>query len=273
MKEAPAAIRRIADGFSGTLGVAAHNIKTGEQIFHNADVIYPTASMVKIGILLELFRQREAGKLALDDMLTIGKQDKTGGSGLIENMGEKVPLSLYNIAVLMNAISDNTATNVLIGHLGKDAINRAMRDAGMTKTVLNEKIAFTPARKLKNARFAVGTPRDFMTLMINLHEGRLLNAENTADMLTIMKIQKNMGNLTRYMEFNPYGRDDKSWVASKTGGITGVRNETGIIHTKRGAHIVSVMTKACKDGKWTPDNEGTVAVAKMSKAVNDYFWR
>ncbi len=273
MKQAPAAIRRIVNGFSGTLGVAAHNFKTGEQLFVNADVVYPTASMVKIGVLLELFRRHEAGELSLDEIITVGKADKTGGSGLLENMSDRVPLSLYNLAVLMNAISDNTATNMLIDRLGMAQINRAMQEAGMTKTRLSEKIVFTPARKIKFPRFAVGTPRDFMTLMINLHEGRLLNAENTAGMLTVMKIQKNMGNLTRYMNFNPFGRDDKAWVASKTGSITGVRNETGIIHTRRGAHVVSVMTKGGKDKRWTPDNEGTVAVAKTSKAVNDYFWK
>ena len=167
---------------------------------------------------------------------------------------------------------DNTATNVLIDRLGMEQINRAMQEAGMTKTHLTQKIVFTPARKIKHPRFAVGTPRDFMTLMINLHEGRLLNMQNTAAMLGVMKIQKNMGNLTRYMSFNPFGRDDQAWVASKTGSIVGVRNETGIIHTRRGAHVVSVMTKGGTDKRWTPDNEGTLAVARMSKAVNDYFW-
>jgi len=271
-QQAPASIRRIAGSFSGVLGVAATNIKTGEQIVHNADIVFPTASMVKIGILLELFRQREAGILELDDMRTITKRDKVGGSGLIENMSAQVEMPLYNIAVLMNAISDNTATNVLIDHLGIASINRAMQDAGMTKTVLRAKIAFTSPGKIASPPFAVGTPRDFMTLMVNLHAGRLLNAKNTADMLAIMKIQKNMGNLTRYMLFNPYGKDDKSWVASKTGSVTGVRNETGLVSTKRGVHVISVMTKNGKDRKWTPDNEGTVTVAKVSKAVYDYFW-
>ena len=84
-------------------------------------------------------------------------------------------------------------------------------------------------------------------------------------------VLENMGNLTRYLNFNPYGRDASAWVASKTGSIIGTRNETGIVHMRRGAHVVSVMTKGGKDKRWTPDNEGTLAVARMSKAVNDYF--
>jgi beta-lactamase class A len=269
--DVPAAIRRIQRRFSGTLGAAARNLKTGDELFVNADEVFPTASMVKLGILLELFRQSEAGQLQLGEMLTIRKADKTGGSGLIENMGAVVSLSLHDIAVLMNAISDNTATNVLIDRLGIERINQAMREAGMAHTHLFRKIVFTAARNLKYPLFATGTPRDFMTLASNLYERKLLNRKNTDEMLKIMRIQKNMGNLTRFMNFNPYDDDKQAWVASKTGSITGVRNETGVIHTKEGAHVVAVMTKGCTDERWTPDNEGTVAVAKLSKAVADYF--
>ena len=267
----PSAIRRIAKSFSGTLGLAARDFKTGDELFLNADEVFPTASMVKIGILLELFRQKEAGKLELGEMVTIRKADKTAGSGLIENMGEDVTLSLHDIAVLMNAISDNTATNVLIDRLGIGTINMAMAEAGMRNTHLFRKIIFTSARKLRYPHFATGTPRDFMTLMSNLYQRKLLNKQNTEAMLTIMRIQKNMGNLTRYMNFNPFGTDKRSWVASKTGSIDGTRNETGIIHTKDSAHVLSVMTKECKDKQWTPENEATLAVAKISKAVNEAF--
>ena len=267
----PSAIRRIAKSFSGTLGFAARDFKTGDELFLKADEVFPTASMVKIGILLELFRQKEGGKLDLGEMVTIRKADKTAGSGLIENMGEEVTLSLHDIAVLMNAISDNTATNVLIDRLGIDAINVAMAEAGMSNTHLFRKIVFTSARKLKYPHFATGTPRDFMTLMSNLYQRKLLTRQNTEAMLTIMRIQKNMGNLTRYMNFNPFEKDKQAWVASKTGSIVGTRNETGIIHTKDSAHVVSVMSKDCKDKQWTPENEATLAVAKISKAVYEAF--
>jgi beta-lactamase class A len=265
----PAPIQRLAKKFSGTFGVAAHDCKTGAEIFYNADLVFPTASMVKLGILLELFRQREANQLSLDEQLTVRKSDKTAGSGLIENMGNEVTLSLHDLAVLMNAISDNTATNVLIDRLGIVNINRAMQEAGMTNTTLFRKIVFTGNRKLKYPNFATGTPRDFMTFHLNLYQGKLLNKQNTKEMLTIMRVQKNMGNLRRY---NLYDDDKQTWVASKTGGSTGTRNESGIVHTAKGAHIVAVMSKDCKDENWSPDNEATVMVATVSKAVYDE-WR
>ncbi|HJW83218.1 MAG TPA: serine hydrolase, partial [Anaerolineae bacterium] len=143
-------------------------------------------------------------------------------------MGDPVSLSLHDLAVLMNAISDNTATNVLIDRLSIANINRAIRSAGMTRTRLFRKIAFDKQRRLKHPRFATGTPRDFMTLMANLCAGRLLNADNTQALLDIMRVQKYMGNLTRYIPLSPWARGTQDWVASKTGSVLGVRNETGI---------------------------------------------
>jgi len=266
-------VRRIAGAFSGTLGVAACDLDTGEEVLFNADVVFPTASMIKITILLELFRQREAGRLNLSERLTVRRRDKTAGSGLLENMDDEATLSLHDLAVLMNSISDNTATNVLIDRLDIGRINRAIRDAGMTRTQLFRKIAFDKQRRLKSPQFAVGAPRDFMTLMANLYAGRLLSDANTQALLAIMRVQKYMGNLTRYIGFSPYAPGSQDWVASKTGSILGVRNETGLIHTRRGAHIIAVMTKGCKDKRWTPDNEGTLTVAGVSREVYDYFYR
>lgn len=269
---AQASIRRIARNFSGKLGVAARNLKTGEEVFFNAGIVFPTASMIKIAILLELFRRRQSGDLELDELLAVRRADKTAGSGLLENMDDGAALSLHDLAVLMNAISDNTATNMLIDRLGIRRINRAAQEAGMTRTTLFRKIIFTQ-RKLKYPYFATGTPRDFATLMANLHAGRLLDAANTQAMLDIMRVQKYMGNLRRYIPFNPWAAGEADWVASKTGSIDGVRNETGIIHTRRGAHVVSIMTKGCKDKRWTPDNEGTLIVAQTSRAIYEHFYR
>jgi len=268
----PAPIRRIADSFHGTLGLAAQDAAGGEPLLINADRVFPTASMIKTGILLELYRQREAGRLTLDETLTVRKADGVGGTGLLETMRLPFTISLFDLAVLMNALSDNTATNVLIDRLGLGPINRALQDAGLTRTQLHRK-AYGTARPPAGAarQMGTGTPRDFMTLMLKLYQGRLLNAQNTAAMLDVMKIQKQMGGLKRYLDFDSRGRDKQAWIASKTGGVTGVRTECGILHNKAGAHVIAVMTKGCPDPRWTPDNEGVVAIARMSQAVYNHF--
>ncbi|MBI5877449.1 MAG: serine hydrolase [Chloroflexi bacterium] len=267
----PAPIRRIAESFHGTLGLAAQDASGDEPLLINADRIFPTASMVKTGILLELYRRREAGQISLDETLTVRRADCVGGTGLLETMRLPLEISLYDLAVLMNALSDNSATNVLIDRLGIEPINAAMRDAGMKHTRLNRKAYGLAKPPPPHRHMGVGSPRDFMTLMLNLCHGRLLNDENTAAMLEIMKVQKQMGNLKRYIDFDAGGRDKQAWIASKTGGVKGVRTECGILHNARGAHVIAVMTKGCPDLRWTPDNEAIVAIARISQTVYRHY--
>ncbi|MCA1553055.1 MAG: class A beta-lactamase-related serine hydrolase, partial [Chloroflexi bacterium] len=179
-------------------------------------------------------------------------------------------LNLRNLAVLMMSISDNSATNALVERLGIENINGAMRAAGMTNSHLHRKIKMKLPDKPKHPFFATGTPRDYMGLMCNLYEGRLLNKRNTKAVLDLMRVQSYMGTLWRYLDFNPDGDKDE-WVASKNGYSSGVRSEAGIVHTNRGAYAICVMGKDIKDKAWTQDNEGTLAIARVSKAVRDHF--
>ncbi|MCA1554454.1 MAG: class A beta-lactamase-related serine hydrolase, partial [Chloroflexi bacterium] len=136
----PASIRRIAQMFSGMLGVAARDLASAREVLLNADEVFPTASMAKIPILLELYRQHESGKLLLGETLTLRKRGRVGGSGVIVYMDDALTLNLRNLAVLMMSISDNSATNALVERLGIDNINGAMRAAGMTNSHLHRKI-------------------------------------------------------------------------------------------------------------------------------------
>lgn len=269
--QAPASIRRIAQHFGGRLGVAARDLASGHVICLNGDEAFPTASMAKIPVLLELFRRYESGQLSLAEMTPLRKQDKVGGSGVIAYM-DTVRLSLHDLAVLMMSVSDNTATNVLMDRLGIRAINQAMRAAGMTDSHLYRKIKMRLPKQPKYPFFATGTPRDYMQLMVNLYEGRLLNRRNTRAVLDLMRVQSYMGTLWRRLEFAPEGDPDE-WVASKNGYSSGTRTEAGIVHTRQGAYAICVMGKDIRDRSWTPDNEGTLAIARVSKAVHDEFYR
>ena len=150
----PASIRRIARRFSGTLGLSARELATGREITLNADEVFPTASMAKIPILLELYRQHQSQGLSLAKMVTVRKPVKVGGSGVIVYMDE-VRLSLHDLAVLMMTVSDNTATNVLMQGLGIANINRMMQDAGLTNTRLHRKIRMKLPDKPKHPFFAI----------------------------------------------------------------------------------------------------------------------
>lgn len=265
-------IEQMAAEFSGTAGLAARNLTTGEEIRVNADLSFPTASMIKIVILYELVRQCARGQAQLWERMTLRKTDKTLGSGLLVDFDEGANLTLRDLAVMMMAISDNTATNLLIDRLGKHAVNEAAREAGMARTELRNKIDFDQIRQ-SNDNLAVSVPQDFCDFLTALHRGELIPPPFVEQMLGIMRIQKYIEPLRKHLPFDPYafefGKPQEIWIASKTGGLQGVRTEAGLIHTERADWAICVMTKDFGDAVSAADNKGSAFISQASKTLFD----
>lgn len=259
--------------FPGTAGIAALNLTSGDRAAIHAEVQFPTASMIKILVLFELVRTCARGQAQMWERLTLRSQDKTLGSGLLLDIDDGASLTLRDLAVLMMAISDNTATNLLIDRLGLHAINLACRDGGMWNTELRSKIDFDKIR-VSNDNLAVGTPRDFCAFLTALHRGELIPGGYVEQILGIMRIQKHMGNpAARYLPVDPYalefGRVPEVWMASKTGGLDGVRCEAGIVHSPHAEWVFAVMTKDFDGRVSAHDNPGGQLIADASKLIYD----
>ena len=268
-----ARVEQLCAEFPGIAGVAAGNLATGEEVSVNARVSFPTASMIKIQILFELVRLCARGQAQMWERVTLRREDKTLGSGLLVDLDDGLNLTLRDLAVLMMSISDNTATNILIDRLGRGAINAACRDAGMYDTELRGKIDFDRLRE-SNDNLAVSTPHDFRTFLSALHRGELIPGPYVEQILGIMRIQKHTGfPLARYLPYDPYafefGKPQEVWIASKTGGLQGVRCEAGIIHTPRAEWALCVMAKDFAPGFVASDNLGTELISQVSRAVYD----
>lgn len=260
----------ILSDFSGTAGLAARKLATGAAVAVNDRERFPTASMIKIPVLFQLMREAERGNAQLWERVTLRAADRTGGSGLLAHCDPGLNPSLRDLAVWMMAISDNTATNLLIDRLGIQAINNAMREAGMRESELRGRIDFDRIRE-SNENLAVGTPRDFCDFLCALHRGELLSTGSTQQILEIMRIQKYIEPIRRYLPFNPYGEEfgepQRVWVASKTGSLRGVRGEAGLVHTPAGVYVLAVMSREGKDPTMTSDNEGVRLIAAVSRRV------
>jgi beta-lactamase class A len=267
-----ARVEALVAGLEGVAGVAARNLATGEQVGVNADVSFPTASMIKVLVLFELLRQCEGRTASMSERIALRSIDRTRGSGLLVDMDEGLSLTLRDLSILMMAISDNTATNMLIDRVGREAVNQACRDAGMTATELRGKIDFDRIRE-SNDNLAVTTPGDFVHFMAALRGGDLLPQPRVEEMLGIMKVQKYIEPLRRLLPFNPYGSEfgepQEVWVASKTGSLKGVRCEGGLVHTPAAEWAICVMVKDSPDNTWTSDNVGTRFIGDVSRAVFD----
>jgi beta-lactamase class A len=267
-------LTELCEHFSGRLGIAARHLGTGEELAVNAGESFPTASSIKIAVLIELYRQAQVGEVSLAERQQYTARDRTLGSGLLSDLDEGLEPTLRDLAVLMMAISDNTATNMLIDRLGKDRINAMLQAADVTGIELRHRIDFDLIRQ-SNDNLAVGTPAAFVRLLTALWEGRILEPKHRDAVLKIMRIQKYIEPIRRYLPYNPYaaefGEEQELWIASKTGGLSGVRCESGLIGAGDTVYALSVMGKECTDRAASTDNEGTLAIATASELVYHYW--
>lgn len=271
MENLSAQVEALVHAFPGVAGVAARNLQTGAEVRLHDTTSFPTASMIKIPILFELVRRCASGEAQLTERLTLRDADRTLGSGLLVDFDAGAALTLRDLAVLMMAISDNTATNMLIDYLGIPAINQACRGAGMTHTELRNPIDFDKIRE-SNDNLAVSTPADFCTLLSALYRGELLPEPYREQMLRIMRIQKYIRfRLRRYLPYNLYaeefGEEQDVWIASKTGTLKGVACEGGLIGTPRATWAIVVMTKDCTAPSVGDDGVGDRFIADVSRVV------
>jgi beta-lactamase class A len=123
-------IARITAPLGGTVGVAARNLASGAEVHIAADELYPMASCFKIPVMVEVMRQVDAGRLHLDDRLTLTEADKSPGSTLI-HCHEGLRPSVRDLLYLMITLSDNTATDMLWRLIGLGSINETMSGLGL----------------------------------------------------------------------------------------------------------------------------------------------
>jgi beta-lactamase class A len=265
-------IEDLISSVRGTVGFAAHNITTGETVAINALESFPTASMIKIFILFELMQQSQSGRVKLCDRLRLRTEDHIVGSGILTDLDEGCELTLRDYAVLMMSLSDNTATNVLIDLLGLAAINQSMKQAGMEHSALVGKLDWKKV-KVSHESFGVATPQEVSRFLERLAKNEFLSPPATAQMLKIMRIQKYIELLRRYLPCSPYASDGKVSVASKGGSFTTVRCGSGIVTTPGAQWSLCVMAKDLLDTRFISENEGAILIARISKALFDAWNR
>lgn len=222
-----------------TVGVAVV-APGGEAWSHNGRQKFKAASTVKIPIMIRIFRQIEAGELALDDVYTLGRADKTPGSGVLLHMHSGIQVTLGDLLYLMMSISDNTATNYLIDLAGMEEVNSVMQAIGMTDSVLARKMAGREADNPLLENWA--TALDYARSITALLEGTAASQASCDAMLAILEKQQNNRRIGRHA---PAGEGYR-W-GSKTGSLDGVCNDVGFITTQQGTLAIAVFTEAIPD--------------------------
>lgn len=268
-------IEREFAAFPGTGGVAARNLDSGEEIRVNADELTATASTIKVPILIELFRQVEAGEVSLDQQLALTEEIRTEGSGILRELSPGVELSVLDHATLMIVVSDNTSTNLLIDLVGLERINETLAAMGLQQTRLRQRFDF-PKVGQDARNLSVTTPSELAAIMEALAEGRILSETSRQTILEILRRQHYQGLVPRYLPHYPHpeelGHPDNGLrIANKTGGWMGMRADMALVEWPGTRYVVGIVTEGDPDTRFWPENEGDRLIGRVSRLIFEHF--
>lgn len=227
--------------FEGDCGVIIKNENTGEYFGYNEEVVFPSASIIKLSILLELFKRIEKGEINLEDRIVVKDEDKVGGFGVLKDLDSNLNVTIKDLATLMIILSDNVATNILIDTLGMDSINNTVKELGMKDTVLGRKMMDGEAKKMGRDNYT--SPKDTLMILecyLNSSDVLKLSSNTQNVILDILKKQQCNNKLPLLMP-------KEITFGHKTGDLPGVEHDAGILFSKVGNIIIVVLTKELKD--------------------------
>jgi beta-lactamase class A len=273
-------VRAIAMAHHGDIALFAQNLKTGETVAISPDMPVQTASVIKLAILYEALEQVRSGKAHFDDKITLSKADQVQGSGVLLFFDAPLSLTLKDVLTVMIVMSDNSATNLVIDHLGLENIDARIAKLGLKDTYLYKKVFMpVPAGVVMPAdqkKFGLGktTAREMAMVMTKIARCELAEpgGQTQADdaklcqvALKMLHVQFYRSAIPRYLDGMPGATSDS--IANKTGSLDAVRNDVAAISTKNGIVVISVFTFNNKDHSWEAEQEGELTIAKLARAI------
>ena len=260
---------RIAAILGAEVAVAYVDLATRDTLFIRADTVMHAASTMKVPVMLELYRRASVGGFSLDQGLMVvnhfasaldGSPYKLeaaddGDSTLYKEEGNRVPIR--QLIHLMITRSSNLATNILISLAGPDQVNATLRSIGANRTTVRRGVQDIKA--FDAGLINTTTARDLATILAAIETGRAANAAATREMRDHLLAD----------EFNdriPAGLPPGTRVAHKTGDITALAHDAGIVYPKgRKPYVLVVMTR----GIPKPDDSARL-IADISRIVYDH---
>lgn len=207
----------------GSVSFFYKNLITGETIVLEENKEMMAASVIKIPILIEAYRQIEAGRIRRDETYTLRNEDKRPSCGALNRLHEGIQLTVEDLCNLMIILSDNSATNILIHILGMDQINQTMREMGYQKIQLN-RFLFDLEASRKGIQNYVSAC-DIAQILEKMYQGDLIGKKADQEMMEILKEQRLNGKIPFY-----FTTDIE--IAHKTGEDQGITHDVGIIFGK-----------------------------------------
>lgn len=244
----------------GVMGVTIVDFKTGQTISLHADQVFPTASSIKIAVLLELYHQAQTGKLNLTDLYTVNAADLVPDSYIMGGLTPGVTrVTLRDLATMMMAVSDNSAANVLIDRVGMSNVNALMDSLGLKNTRLQRKMMDLKAAS--EGRENISTPSEMVAMVQAAYEGKVLNPKLTEDFFQIFSVRKPDAFIQRHLP-------EDLRIAAKHGELEGVRNDCGMVFVPNRPYGICVMESYLRR-----ERDGEEAISDISLVAWRMFGR
>jgi beta-lactamase class A len=260
----------LAKTHKGKVAIAVKHLGTGESYYLNADEPMPSASLIKLPVMIEVYQQVAEGKIKLSDPVTLRQEDKVPGSGVLtDHFSPGVTFPLRDAVHLMIAVSDNTATNLVLDKIGIGATALRMESWGFPNTKIHAKSfrgSATSVYPERTKRFGLGstTAREMVEIVARLHDGKLVSPEACKEMLDLLRKCDDNAKFPRFLP-------ESVKVAHKTGSLSDARTDAGILYLRSGPVAVCVLTAENEDKRWVLDNAGNLFCARVAQSVYQYF--
>ncbi len=254
----------------GKVSLYARHLRTVQTVAIDPDVPVSTASVIKLPIMLEAMYQVKEGRVSFNDTLSLRKEDQVSGSGVLLLFHTPAEINFETALVLMITQSDNTATNLVLAHIGRERVNARMRALGFPMTTSIRPIGHPdqgdPRPELTPFGIGRTTAREMAGVLASVARCDLGDRTLCARMVDILQHQFWRNGIPHYLE-DTDTTEVASHIANKTGSLNHVRNDVGIVYTKDGPIVISAFTYDNADTSWTPENEGELLIARMARTI------
>ena len=252
-------------GFNGDVGIYVKNLRTGKTVSINSDTVFPTASIVKVPILLGIMEKMQKGELAYDSTLVYKDSLLYEGEDILGSFKNDEKILLKKVMMLMLTTSDNTASLWLQSLAGKGTrINEILDSLGLVYTRVNSR---TPGRENNRTQYGWGqtTPKEMGTIFEKIYRNEIFSAAACDRMMR--SLGRNYWDLNEAIsQIPPYIE-----VFSKNGCVNAVRSEVLLVNAPHNPYIFCIFTKNNKDIQWTHNNEAWTMARKISLMLWNYF--
>ncbi len=233
-------LQNLIQTLPGRYAVFAKNLETQKTFAYHEHDIFPSASVIKVPILIELYRRVEEDHLSLDHLLLMRKEDQVGGSGVLKDLTPGTEYSLRDLATLMITVSDNTATNLLIDYLGVDWVNSTIRRLGTQNTELIRKLQRVPA---EYDQINHTCAYDMALLMEKLARGTAISLAVSEQMVNLLTRCQGPVSIAKNLTDSVFVGKKEVIVAHKTGSLSEASHDVGIVYSPHMNYVAAILSE------------------------------